>query len=102
LLNALVGKERYHCKRDCGTTRDTIHTHINFFKKKFILIDTAGIRRKAKVHEDLEFYSVIRAIKAIDEADDLLAAVGAQKGLTAQDLSIYSLRLAKGRALCFS
>ncbi|HNU87586.1 MAG TPA: ribosome biogenesis GTPase Der, partial [Ferruginibacter sp.] len=65
LLNALIGQERTIVSDIAGTTRDTIHTHYNLFNKEFILIDTAGIRRKAKVHEDLEFYSVIRAIKAM-------------------------------------
>ena len=63
LLNALIGEERTIVSDIAGTTRDTIHTHYNLFQKEFILIDTAGIRRKTKVHEDLEFYSVIRAIK---------------------------------------
>jgi GTP-binding protein len=69
LLNALVGSERTIVSEIAGTTRDSIHTHYNLFNKEFVLIDTAGIRRKTKVHEDLEFYSVIRAIKAMDEAD---------------------------------
>src|SRR6185437_14131562 len=63
LLNALIGQERTIVSEIAGTTRDTIHTRYNLFKKDFILIDTAGIRRKTKVQEDLEFYSVIRAIK---------------------------------------
>src|SRR6266487_2857646 len=99
LLNALIGKERTIVSEIPGTTRDTIHTHYKLFQKEFILIDTAGIRRKAKVHEDLEFYSVIRAIKAIDEADVCLLLVDAQKGLTAQDLSIYSLAVKKGKGI---
>ncbi|HEY1021232.1 MAG TPA: GTP-binding protein, partial [Flavisolibacter sp.] len=69
------------------------------FQKDFILIDTAGIRRKAKVHEDLEFYSVIRAIKALDEADVCLLLLDAEKGVTAQDLTIYSLAAKKGKGL---
>jgi GTP-binding protein len=99
LLNALVGKERTIVSEIAGTTRDTIHTHYKLFQKEFILIDTAGIRRKAKVHEDLEFYSVIRAIKAIDEADVCLLLLDAEKGLTAQDLSIYSLAARKGKGI---
>ncbi len=74
LLNALIGEERTIVSDIAGTTRDTIHTHYNLFKKEFVLIDTAGIRRKTKVNEDLEFYSVIRAIKAMDEADVCLVA----------------------------
>src|SRR5215467_4298890 len=99
LLNALVGKERTIVSEIAGTTRDTIHTHYKLFRKEFILIDTAGIRRKAKVHEDLEFYSVIRAIKAIDEADVCLLLLDAEKGITAQDLSIYSLAARKGKGI---
>lgn len=99
LLNALIGKERTIVSDIAGTTRDTIHTHYKLFKKEFILIDTAGIRRKAKVHEDLEFYSVIRAIKAIDEADVCLLLLDAEKGITAQDLTIYSLAARKGKGI---
>jgi GTP-binding protein len=99
LLNALIGKERTIVSDIAGTTRDTIHTHYKLFKKEFILIDTAGIRRKTKVHEDLEFYSVIRAIKAIDEADVCLLMLDAEKGITAQDLSIYSLATRKGKGI---
>lgn len=99
LLNALVGSERTIVSDIAGTTRDSIHTHYNLFQKDFILIDTAGIRRKAKVHEDLEFYSVIRAIKAMDEADVCLLLIDAEKGLTAQDLSIFSLAVKKGKGI---
>lgn len=99
LLNALIGEERTIVSEIAGTTRDTIHTRYKLFQKDFILIDTAGIRRKAKVHEDLEFYSVIRAIKAMDEADVCLILLDAEKGITAQDLSIFSLAAKKGKGL---
>ena len=99
LLNALVGQERTIVSDIPGTTRDTIHTHYNLFKKEFVLIDTAGIRRKTKVHEDLEFYSVIRAIKALDEADVCLLILDAQKGIAAQDLNIFSLAARKGKGI---
>jgi len=99
LLNALIGQERTIVSEIAGTTRDTIHEHYKLFQKEFILIDTAGIRRKTKVHEDLEFYSVIRAIKAIDEADVCLLILDAEKGITAQDLSIYSLAARKGKGI---
>ncbi len=99
LLNALVGRERAIVSDIAGTTRDSTHTHYNLFHKEFILIDTAGIRRKTKVHEDLEFYSVIRAIKAMDEADVCLLMLDAQKGLTAQDLNIFSLAVKKGKGI---
>ncbi len=99
LLNALVGQERTIVSDIAGTTRDTIHTHYNMFQKEFVLIDTAGIRRKQKVHEDLEFYSVIRAIKAMDEADVCLLVLDAEKGISAQDLSIFSLAARKGKGI---
>jgi GTP-binding protein len=99
LLNALIGQERTIVSEIAGTTRDTIHTRYNLFQKDFILIDTAGIRRKTKVHEDLEFYSVIRAIKAMDEADVCLLMLDASKGITAQDLNIFSLAVKKGKGI---
>lgn len=99
LLNALIGQERTIVSDIAGTTRDTIHTHYNLFQKEFVLIDTAGIRRKTKVHEDLEFYSVIRAIKALDEADVCLLLLDAEKGITQQDLNIYSLAARKGKGV---
>ncbi len=99
LLNALTGQERTIVSDIAGTTRDTIHTTYNLFNKEFILIDTAGIRRKTKVSEDLEFYSVIRAIKAMDEADVCLFLLDAEKGLTAQDLNIFSLAVKKGKGI---
>ena len=99
LLNALIGQERTIVSEIAGTTRDTIHTHYNLFNKEFILIDTAGIRRKSKVHEDLEFYSVIRAIKAMDEADVCLMVLDATKGIGAQDLNIFSLAASKGKGI---
>ncbi len=99
LLNALVGSERTIVSEIAGTTRDSIHTHYNLFQKEFILIDTAGIRRKTKVHEDLEFYSVIRAIKAMDEADVCFLLLDAEKGITAQDLNIFSLAVKKGKGI---
>jgi GTP-binding protein len=99
MLNALVGQERTIVSDVAGTTRDTIHTHYNLFQKEFILIDTAGIRRKSKVNEDLEFYSVIRAIKALDESDVCLMLIDAEKGITQQDLNIYSLAEKKGKGI---
>jgi GTP-binding protein len=99
LLNALIGQERTIVSDIAGTTRDTIHTRYNLFQKDFVLIDTAGIRRKTKVHEDLEFYSVIRAIKAMDEADVCMLLLDASKGITAQDLNIFSLAVKKGKGI---
>lgn len=99
LLNALVGQERTIVSEIAGTTRDTIHTRYKMYQKDFILIDTAGIRRKTKVHEDIEFYSVIRAIKALDEADVCLLLLDAEKGIAAQDLNIFSLAAKKGKGI---
>lgn len=99
LLNALIGQERTIVSDIAGTTRDTIHTHYNLFQKEFVLIDTAGIRRKTKVHEDLEFYSVIRAIKAVDEADVCLLLLDAEKGIAHQDINIFSLAARKGKGI---
>lgn len=99
LLNALIGVERNIVSDIAGTTRDTIHTRYNMFQKDFMLIDTAGIRRKTKVQEDLEFYSVIRAIKAVDESDVVMLLLDAEKGITAQDLSIFSLAARKGKGV---
>ena len=99
LLNALVGAERTIVSEIAGTTRDTIHTHYNLFQKDFILIDTAGLRKKNKEKDDLEFYSVIRAIKAMDEADVCLLLLDAEKGITAQDVNIFSLAARKGKGI---
>ncbi|HVX25488.1 MAG TPA: ribosome biogenesis GTPase Der [Parafilimonas sp.] len=99
LLNALVGKERTIVSDIAGTTRDTIHTHYNLFQKDFVLIDTAGLRKKNKEKDDLEFYSVIRAINAMDEADVCLLLIDAEKNITAQDVSIFSLATRKGKGI---
>jgi len=91
LTNSLVGEERNIVTDIPGTTRDAIYTLYNKFEKEFYLIDTAGIRKKAKVHEDLEFYSVLRSIKAMEEADVCLLMLDATAGIEAQDLSILGL-----------
>ncbi len=99
LLNALIGKERTIVSDIAGTTRDTIHTHYNLFQKDFVLIDTAGLRKKNKEKDDLEFYSVIRAVKAMDEADVCLLVLDAEKGITSQDVNIFSLAARKGKGV---
>lgn len=99
LLNALVNQDRTIVSDVAGTTRDTIHTHYKLFGKEFMLIDTAGIRKKKNVHEDLEFYSVIRAIRAMDEADVCMMLIDGQVGMTAQDVSIFSLATRKGKGV---
>ncbi|MEK7253391.1 MAG: ribosome biogenesis GTPase Der [Bacteroidota bacterium] len=91
LVNALLGEERNIVTEIAGTTRDSIHTRYSKFGKEFLLIDTAGIRKKAKVHENLEFYSVMRAIASIEEADVCILMLGAEEGIEAQDLSIFGL-----------
>jgi len=99
LLNALIGEERTIVSDVAGTTRDSIHTHYNLYNKEFMLIDTAGIRKKNKEKEDLEFYSIIRAIRAMDEADVCLLLIDADKGITAQDVNIFSLATRKGKGI---
>jgi GTPase len=99
LINIFLGEDRNVVTDIAGTTRDSIHTRFNKFNKDILLIDTAGIRRKAKVHEDLEFYSVIRAIKALDEADVCVLMIDASKGVTAQDISIFALAARKKRGI---
>lgn len=91
LLNALIGEERNIVSNIPGTTRDTIHTKYNKFGKEFLLIDTAGVRKKAKVSEDIEFYSVMRALKAIDDADVVFIVIDAQLGFEAQDMNLFNL-----------
>lgn len=98
-VNALIGEERNIVTDIAGTTRDAIHTRYTKFDKDFLMIDTAGIRKKNKVHEDLEFYSVMRAIKAIEEADVCFLMIDAQDGIEAQDMSIISIALKRNKGL---
>lgn len=91
LLNTLLGLERTIVTPIAGTTRDTIYTRYKGFGFDFYLIDTAGLRRKARVKEDIEFYSVMRTIRAIEESDVCILMTDATQGLTAQDINIYSL-----------
>jgi len=99
LLNSLIGEDRSIVSDIAGTTRDSIHTHYNQFGKEFILIDTAGLRKKKTVKEDLEFYSVIRAIRAMDESDICVLLIDATLGMTAQDVNIFSLATRKGKGI---
>ncbi len=99
LLNALVGEDRNIVTNVAGTTRDAIHTRYKMYGKDFVLVDTAGIRKKSAVKEDLEFYTVIRAIKAIDEADVCLLLIDANTGIESQDLSILSTIVRKKKGL---
>ena len=90
-VNALLGKERTIVTDIAGTTRDSINTHYTLFGKDFILTDTAGLRKKSKVHEDIEFYSVMRALQALQDSDVCVVMVDATRGLEAQDLNIIGL-----------
>ena len=98
-VNALLGEDRNIVTEIAGTTRDSIHTRYNKFGKDFLLIDTAGIRKKARVHENLEFYSVMRAIRAIEESDVCLLTVDAQHGVEHQDLSIFRLMIKRHKGV---
>jgi GTP-binding protein len=89
MVNALTGQERNIVTDISGTTRDAIHTRYKAFGFDFLLIDTAGIRKKAKVTEDIEYYSVLRSVRTIENADVCLFMIDASEGIQKQDLSIY-------------
>jgi GTP-binding protein len=91
LINALMGKDRNIVTPIAGTTRDSIHIHYNQYGHEFMFIDTAGLRKKTKVRENIEFYSVMRTIKALEEADVVMLMLDAQEGLEAQDINIFHL-----------
>ncbi|MCU0441059.1 MAG: ribosome biogenesis GTPase Der [Bacteroidia bacterium] len=99
LVNALLGEERNIVTDVAGTTRDTIHTEYKGFGYHFLLIDTAGIRRKAKVKEDIEFYSVMRSVKAIEDCDVAVLVIDATVGLDSQDLNLVHLAETNGKGL---
>ncbi|GCD77785.1 GTPase Der [Thermaurantimonas aggregans] len=90
-LNALTGRDQHIVSEVAGTTRDAVHTRYTMFGFDFYLVDTAGLRKKGKVTEDLEFYSVMRAIKAIENSDVCILMLDASRGIEAQDLSIFHL-----------
>ncbi len=91
LLNALIGEDRHIVTPISGTTRDSIYTRYNKFNYDFYLVDTAGIRKKGKVHEDLEYYSVLRSVRAIENSDVCFIMLDATRGIESQDLSILEL-----------
>ena len=91
LINALLGEERNIVTDIAGTTRDSIETLYNKFGHEFVLVDTAGMRKKGKVSEDLEFYSVMRSVRAIEECDVCVLVIDAERGIEAQDLNILYL-----------
>jgi GTP-binding protein len=90
-INALIGEERNMVTDIAGTTRDAIHTRYNKFGHDFYLIDTAGLRKRTKVKEDVEFYSTMRSIRAIEDSDVCILILDAQRGMEAQDVSIFHL-----------
>lgn len=92
-INALLGKERTIVTDVAGTTRDSINTRYKLFGQDFILTDTAGIRKKSKVHEDIEFYSVMRALQALQDSDICVIMIDATRGLESQDMNLISLAL---------
>lgn len=91
LTNALVGEERNIVTPNAGTTRDSIAIHYNQFGHEFLLIDTAGLRKKGKVTEDIEFYSVMRTIRTLEEADVIILMLDATEGIESQDINIFRL-----------
>ncbi len=99
LTNALLGEERNIVTPVAGTTRDSISTHYNKFGHEFMIVDTAGMRRKTKVHEDLEFYSVMRSIRAIENSDICVLMIDATTGMEAQDMNIFNI-IQKNRKGC--
>ena len=102
IINAYIGEERNIVTDIAGTTRDSIYTKYDKFGKSFYLVDTAGIRKKAKVNEDLEFYSVMRSIRAIENSDVCVLMLDATRGIEGQDQNIFSLiqRNSKGLVVC--
>jgi GTP-binding protein len=100
-INALIGEDRNIVTDIAGTTRDAIHTRYNKFGHDFVIIDTAGLRKRAKVKEDLEFYSVLRSVRTIEEADVCLLMLDAERGIEAQDLNIFNLILKNKKGVVF-
>ena len=102
LVNAFIGEERNIVTDRAGTTRDSIYTHYDKFGKNFYLVDTAGIRKRGKVNEDLESYSVIRSIRAIENSDVCILMLDATRGIESQDLNIFSIiqKNSKGLVVC--
>ena len=90
-LNTLIGEDRSIVTPIAGTTRDSINTRYNAYGFDFLLIDTAGLRRKSRVKEDIEFYSVMRAIRSIEESDVCILMIDAKEGMSAQDINIFHL-----------
>lgn len=99
LLNALLGQERSIVTDEAGTTRDAIHSYYKMYGNNFILIDTAGIRKKSKVRDDIEFYSVLRSLRALEESDVCIVLIDAVRGIESQDVNIISLANRQGKGI---
>ena len=99
LLNSLIGEDRSIVTDEAGTTRDAIHTRYTQFGKNFILIDTAGIRKKSKVHNDVEFYSVLRSLNALEECDVCIVVIDAVRKLESQDVNIIAQAEKMGKGI---
>ena len=99
LINSLLGEERNIVTPVPGTTRDSIYTRYNKYHHDFFLVDTAGLRKRGKVHEDIEFYSVLRSIRAIENSDVCLLLLDATRGIESQDLNIMSLIIKNNKGL---
>ena len=104
IINAFIGEDRYIVTDIAGTTRDSVNTRYNKFGFDFYIIDTAGIRKKGKVNEDIEYYSVIRSIRAIENSDVCILMIDATRGIESQDLNIFSLiqKNKKGLVVCIN
>jgi GTP-binding protein len=90
-INTLLGEDRYIVTDVAGTTRDSIHTRFNKFGHDFVIVDTAGLRKKGKVHDDIEFYSVLRSVRTIEKSDVCMLLVDATRGMQAQDVNVFNL-----------
>ncbi len=99
LVNALLGEDRNIVTDIAGTTRDTIHSHYKYYGNEFLLVDTAGIRKKTKVNEDIEFYSVMRSLRALENCDVAILVIDATLGLDSQDLNLVGLAVKNGKGL---
>ncbi len=99
LINRCIGEDRLVTFDESGTTRDSIAVPFTFDDEPFVLVDTAGIRRRARVHDTIEKFSVVKALQALEEADAVIVLIDAQEGLTEQDVSLIGLILERGRAL---
>ncbi len=104
IINAFIGEDRYIVTDIAGTTRDSVNSRYNKFGFDFYIIDTAGIRKKGKVNEDIEYYSVIRSIRAIENSDVCILMIDATRGIEGQDLNIFSLiqKNKKGLVVCIN